>query len=550
MVATRRSSRQKTPVYDEPPIKAPGKKKVAPLPIDGKKKVPKEKVAAHPTALLGKPSVSKPVEAPVHSPTPEPSKIPVSKPVEAPARTPTPEPSKKRALPAEDEISEIPSPKRSRDESTPPTNGAAAQQRFPSPADQGATEHDKQNWQGFCEIASEPEFFSVMLRELGVTGVCARQVFFPDIDTLRELPQPIYGFVFLLRYREFDSENQSEDCPEDVWFANQLPAQNSCSTLAMFHILMNTLGIELGENLQEFKSFTSEMHPLSRGESLANFEFVKRIHNSFATKMDLLLCDSITAQKARKAEKAKAKAKGKAKEDERKQSVTSLTSISSEESIEDSAHHYLAFLPINGQVWKLDGMNAQPTSLGEYDESNSDEWLDIACKRIMALMATAGDEDYQLFALVRAPIARYREEMCETVKTAELVESALDKQSPEWKSFIVTDSDVPVAPGPPSPSLLSSFGISQEQLDSTTIEDSVREKIDSLEMTELLGRRDRLMLRINEIQENIMAEMGNEADEKQKADERRWDYAPVARVWLEMLAENGFLEKNIAKFKD
>ncbi|KAF2648611.1 cysteine proteinase [Lophiostoma macrostomum CBS 122681] len=504
MVATRRTSRQKTPVYEESVSKAAGKKKVAPQSIAGKEKISQKKVSAEPAA------------------------------------SPTPEPSKKRSLPAEDEKSPVPPPKRSRDESTPPTNGVAAQQRYPSPADQGATEHDKETWQGFCEIASEPEFFSVMLREMGVNSVCARQVFFPDLDTLKQLPQPIYGFVFLLRYREFDSENQSEDCPDGVWFANQLPAQNSCSTLAMFHVLMNTPDIQLGENLQEFKSFTSEMHPLHRGESLANFEFVKRIHNSFATKMDLLVSDSIAAQKCRKAEKAKAKG-------DRKQSVTS---ISSEESIEDSAHHYLAFLPIDGQVWKLDGMNAQPTSLGEYDEENTDEWLDIACKRIMALMATAGDEDYQLFALVRAPLARHRQEMCEMVKTAKLIESTLDKQSPEWKSFLVADGENPVAPGPPSPSLLSSFGISEEQLNATTIDDDERQKIEKSETSVLLGRRERLMLRINEVQDSIMMEMGLEADEKQKADERRWDYAPVARVWLEMLAENGWLQKNIAKFKD
>ena len=32
---------------------------------------------------------------------------------------------------------------------------------------------------------------------------------------------------------------------------------------------------------------------------------------------------------------------------------------------DESAFHFIAFMPINGKLWKLDGLERQPMSLGE-----------------------------------------------------------------------------------------------------------------------------------------------------------------------------------------
>lgn len=57
---------------------------------------------------------------------------------------------------------------------------------------------------------------------------------------------------------------------------------NACATIAMLNIVNNIQGIELGENLQAFKDFTKDFTPPLRGDAIANFQFVKEIHNSFA----------------------------------------------------------------------------------------------------------------------------------------------------------------------------------------------------------------------------------------------------------------------------
>lgn len=57
---------------------------------------------------------------------------------------------------------------------------------------------------------------------------------------------------------------------------------NACASVALLNIVNNVADIELGDNLQAFKDFTKDFTPALRGDAIANFKFVKEIHNSFA----------------------------------------------------------------------------------------------------------------------------------------------------------------------------------------------------------------------------------------------------------------------------
>jgi hypothetical protein len=56
----------------------------------------------------------------------------------------------------------------------------------------------------------------------------------------------------------------------------------ACASVALLNIINNIDEIDLGEQLQQFKDFTMPFTPALRGDAIGNFEFVKRIHNSFA----------------------------------------------------------------------------------------------------------------------------------------------------------------------------------------------------------------------------------------------------------------------------
>ncbi|KAF2130000.1 cysteine proteinase [Dothidotthia symphoricarpi CBS 119687] len=444
--------------------------------------------------------------------------------------------SRKRSL-LESVHDEEPSTKKPRESpsSSPKKNGDSISQkdRFPSPPNEPATKLDKETWQGFCDIESEPTYFSVMLREMGVQGVTVREVFAMDPAVLETLPQPIYGLILLFRHREFGNADQPTECPANVWFANQLPAQNSCATLAMINILMNTIDVETGEHLKQFKDFTQSFTPFQRGEALSSFDFVKKIHNSFAKKMDILEADKHLSNKVNRARREQQEKEGK------KGRRTSVDSIETDGSVgdEENAHHFIAFLPVGDEIWKLDGLDVQPTSLGSFDSSKGETWLSAVTDVIAAIMA-AGDDDYGVIAMTQSPLLSLRKTACLAMNTLKLVETRLDSVDAGWKSFLISEEEPPTA---------QTLGV-ENQIATHPVPDPLKARIDDEKMADLLDRRGRLVKELSRLLADIMNETHNEAEEDQKATERRYDLGPLIQEWLSMLAGNGFLEGNLDRY--
>lgn len=372
-------------------------------------------------------------------------------------------------------------------------------------------------------------YFSVMIREMGVKGISFREIISMDELTLMTLPRPVHGLIFLFQHRALDDEQDEPECPEDVWFANQMPNQNSCATLAMLNILMNAKDVELGENLQQFKDFTADLTPYLRGQEIAHFEFVKTIHNSFAKKMDMLQTD---LQLKADHDRGKQKARGRAKK-------------SPTPPEEQEANHFIAFLPINGKVWKLDGMEKVPTLVAEYDEG-ANNWLDIAIARIQAIMDEGNSPEYALFAMVQSPLVELRRELCENAKKLEAVEGRLASINEDWEQFIASDGgESPVR----LPEDLTNFGVPEDVLSTTVVEDFAG-SIANEGWDELVICRAALLSQNRHQQADIMAGMEEEEEENRKAAERRWDYGPVISNWIKKLAENGFLADHIDEVLD
>ncbi|KAF2851271.1 cysteine proteinase [Plenodomus tracheiphilus IPT5] len=417
---------------------------------------------------------------------------------------------------------------------------------------------DKTNWQGFCEIESDPAYFSVILREMGVKDVTVREVFAMDPDYLQEsLPQPIHGLILLFHYREFGNEDQPAECPSDVWFANQLPAQNSCATLAMINILMNSTNVQIGEHLSQFKDFTKDFAPYQRGEALASFDYIKRIHNSFAKKMDILESDKLLFSKVSRAQRLKAqqqesesttanknKNKRGTKSRRRAPSTDSATTTTStHESHKETGHHFIAFLPIGTQVWKLDGLDKQPTIMGTFDPNSSSNnsaqktWLSAVSDTIAALMA-AGDDDYGVIALSQSPLLALRQRACLVYNTMTFIDDHLSQSNKDWKAFVAEDTQKPC------PKLL---GIESQLLAHPMSETDVHNIISSTP-SHAVEKYTALAKELEQLGAQIVLEVQSEVEEENKAKMRRFDTGPVIRRWLEMLAQNGHLEANLHRF--
>ncbi|XXH00440.1 hypothetical protein Hte_006785 [Hypoxylon texense] len=178
--------------------------------------------------------------------------------------------------------------------------------------------------------------FTFLLNNLGVQNVQFEELITLEPDSLASL-YPVYGVIFLFKYPT-DTPYTSTDKPLDgtfdrdaaerLWFAAQT-IQNACGTQALLSVLMNKEGeVDVGKPLEEFREFTMALPPEFRGEALSNSELIRDVHNSFAKSSPFV--------------------------DE-----TQRTSGETED-----AFHFVAYTPVDGTLYELDGLQPAPISHG------------------------------------------------------------------------------------------------------------------------------------------------------------------------------------------
>ncbi|KAI1414288.1 ubiquitinyl hydrolase [Hypoxylon sp. FL1857] len=190
---------------------------------------------------------------------------------------------------------------------------------------------------GWNTIESDAGVFTFLLNNLGVQNVQFEELLTLEPEALAEL-YPVYGVIFLFKYPT-DTPYTSTDKPLDgsfdrdaaerLWFAAQT-IQNACGTQALLSVLMNrdSSEVDIGTQLQDFKEFTLALPPEFRGEALSNSELIRGVHNSFARSSPFV---DETQRQGGEAE---------------------------------DAFHFVAYTPIDGTLYELDGLQPAPISHG------------------------------------------------------------------------------------------------------------------------------------------------------------------------------------------
>lgn len=187
-------------------------------------------------------------------------------------------------------------------------------------------------------VESDAGVFTFLLDNLGVKDVQCEELIALDTDYLRTLG-PVYGVIFLFKYPTGEKVN-SDGTPKDgnydynaaekLWFASQT-IQNACGTQALLSVLLNKAGageIELGTHLEDFREFTAQLPAEFRGEALSNSELIRDVHNSFAKSSPFV--------------------------DETQRTAAD----------DDDVYHFIAYTPINGVLYELDGLQPAPIAHG------------------------------------------------------------------------------------------------------------------------------------------------------------------------------------------
>ncbi|CAN8070495.1 unnamed protein product [Agarophyton chilense] len=196
---------------------------------------------------------------------------------------------------------------------------------------------------GWCTIESDPGVFTELLREIGVRNVQVEELYALDKHLISQFGQ-VYGLVFLFKYRADErsiARNRPgklfNPAPESLFFANQT-ITNACATQALLSIVMNTSCLSIGEELSRFKDFSNGMDSMTKGMVVSNSEVIRAAHNSFAPQHQFVVEDSQTMEK-------------------------------------EDPFHFVAYLPHDGKVFELDGLQEGPREHGAYDEST--DWIDV-----------------------------------------------------------------------------------------------------------------------------------------------------------------------------
>ncbi|KAL4767420.1 ubiquitin carboxyl-terminal hydrolase [Aspergillus nidulans var. acristatus] len=396
-------------------------------------------------------------------------------------------------------------------------NGSAERRDGRIDSYRAASKDEKETWNGFCELESEPALFNVMLREFGVRGVKVQEIVSLDNELLAFLNKPVYGIIFLFRWQEDDPEKQEASCPEGLWFANQT-ANNACASVALLNIVNNIEGADLGENLRSFKDFTMPFTPALRGDAINNFEFVKRIHNSFARRMDMLNSDlQLKYEAASKRNRSK--------------------KSSHEEHEADAGFHFIAFVPALGKVWKFDGLERQPQALGVFEPES--DWLDLVKPNIEARMDKYGIE-FSILSLVRDPLPDLVNRLAVNIKQLRAIEKAINPQKPE----LVCDEPSTIEPldentllGPDE-----SYGVTEEAFNMAVMPAGEAEKYLGFSADELSKHRTELSRAQLDLRTAIREEQQSQRADEEYAEGRRYDYGPAIRTWLRFLARKRIIE--------
>ena len=156
--------------------------------------------------------------------------------------------------------------------------------------------------------------------------------------------------------------NFDPDAP--IFFAKQV-ISNACATMAILSILMNHAEIDIGPHLSELKEFTGDFSPEMRGLAIGGSEVIRTAHNSFGRVDPFVFAESASSSSG-------------------------------------AAYHFVSYVPINGTVYELDGLQPAPKIVGTYPVETS--WLQVACPAIIQRMTASASADihFNLMAVTQS----------------------------------------------------------------------------------------------------------------------------------------------------
>jgi ubiquitin carboxyl-terminal hydrolase L5 len=266
----------------------------------------------------------------------------------------------------------------------------------------------------------------------------------------------------------------------------------------------------------------------------------------FVRRMDILNSDLGLQNEFEKWEKANKNPKRKKSTSKRKRKDQ-----------EEPGFHFIAYVPIHGTVWRLDGLQRQPINLGKLsiaEMSNGlwiyhaddvpgpsgDDWIAVARDNIYRRILQYEEDGVQfnLLSLCKSPAQATQQQLAENIKLLFETEKCLDEMVPDWKAF-KTDDVLPQLRN-----LCESFGLSKELVDITEPPASALENLQrsTTDPSSLMKLHQELLKEQAILRGVYMDEAASIEQEDEQAARRKQDHTPRIYNATKALAEAGVLK--------
>ncbi|KAL6870268.1 hypothetical protein J3F83DRAFT_735710 [Trichoderma novae-zelandiae] len=395
------------------------------------------------------------------------------------------------------------------------------------------TAADVEEWEGWVELESEPAFFNTILHDLGVKDVKVQELFSIDQSWLDTLLKPIYGLIFLFQYTPDIDEGGGEDETGSLWFANQT-TNNACATFALLNIVMNAPDLELGKELRDFKEATKDMNTVLRGHEVSNDRFMRSIHNSFTRRMDHLNADLCLENAVSDTKSKKAKTGSRA------------TKKTSRKKRDDDAYgfHFIAYVPVDGYVWELDGLRSKPHRIGEIGSDGSC-WTNIARPQIEGRILQYEESQiaFNLLALCQRPVTLHARSIVEAAASIALLKENMKHHG----VFTHLVNKQPPVLDVENPADLAEFNLHPSDFHNAELGERRQARISRAAsyFDEAWDLYEQFVVDLKVAIGEYRAEMVSLAVDEQRVKDRKKDYGQALHRWVQKLAEKGVLQEMI-----
>eukprot|EP00898_Chlorokybus_atmophyticus_P006365 jgi/Chlat1/672/Chrsp104S01156 len=219
-----------------------------------------------------------------------------------------------------------------------------------------------------CGNTTRTGVFTELIMEMGVKGVQVEEIYSLDPESLAHL-RPVYGLIFLFKWQAGETDSRPV-------------INNACATQAILSILLNAKGLDVGPELSSLRDFTFGFPPDMKGLAISNSGAIRAAHNSFARPEPYIVYDN---------------------------------DPDDDNSNNAEAFHFISYVPVEGELYELDGLKPGPVKLGKCSE---EDWLARAAPVIQTRIDrySASEIRFNLMAVIANRKELYERQLDECLR--------------------------------------------------------------------------------------------------------------------------------------